>query len=113
MARERLGASRSAAEGGYSTAAASLAYYAMFYAARAALSERDRYAKTHAGTWNLFAESFVDGGHFDRELFAAARRIQTTHERADYDAVAVSAPEAETIVAVAERFVAAVAVMLE
>lgn len=28
------------------------------YAARAALSEDDRYAKTHSGTWSLFREVF-------------------------------------------------------
>ena len=113
MARERLRAARAATQAGSPTSAASLAYNAMLYAARAALSERDRYAKMHAGTWNLFAESFVDEGHFDREAFAAARKLQTTRERADYDAVAVSAEEAETSVALAERFVADVEAMLD
>ncbi len=42
--------------------AVSLAYYAMFYGARAALSERDAYAKTHAGTWNEFQRVFVTPG---------------------------------------------------
>jgi uncharacterized protein (UPF0332 family) len=50
----------------------SAAYYAMLYAARAALSEQDRYAKTHSGTWTLFRETFVRDGRFDPALARAA-----------------------------------------
>ena len=35
------------------------AYQAMFSAARAALSELDREARSHHGTWNLFDQLFV------------------------------------------------------
>src|SRR3954451_16725309 len=45
--------------GGHAATAVSTAYYAMLYAARAALSERDRHARSHAGTWGLFREEFA------------------------------------------------------
>jgi uncharacterized protein (UPF0332 family) len=43
-------------------ASLSAAYYAMLYAARAALSESDVYARTHSGIWHKFRRAFVEGG---------------------------------------------------
>lgn len=109
MARERLSAARAAHAGGFASSATSLAYYAMLYAARAALSEEDRNAKTHRGIWNLFVGTFVVSGRFDRALAGKARESQSLREGVDYDAVAVSAVEADAVLGVAERFVDAVA----
>jgi hypothetical protein len=50
----------------------SAACYAILNAARAALSERGEYAKTHSGTWTLFSKVFVSTGEFDRELSSLA-----------------------------------------
>jgi hypothetical protein len=58
----------------------------MLYAARAALSEEERNARTHGGTWQLFRETFVDTGRFEGELAAAAQATQPLREGADYDA---------------------------
>ena len=69
------------------------AYYAMLYAIRAALSERDVYAKTHRGAWNEFGR-FVATGEFDGDLVAAAQRVQSQREDADYDAWLVPRDEA-------------------
>ncbi len=88
------------------------AYYAMLYAARAALSERDAYAKTHGGTWHLFRETFVLGDKFDGALAAAAQKTQPDRERADYEAWPASKTEASETVELAERFIAAVEAML-
>jgi uncharacterized protein (UPF0332 family) len=44
------------------------AYYAILYAARSALSERDRNAKTHRGIWAIFSEKFVASRDIDAEL---------------------------------------------
>lgn len=88
--------------------AVSAAYYAMLYAARAALSERDLYAKTHAGLWNLFYETFVKPGDFDAQLLAAARDWQREREQADYEAWLGSELEAVAAVELGERFIAAV-----
>lgn len=57
----------------------------MLYAARAALSEREAYAKTHAGTWHELRRWFVDAGALDPEE-----------------------DEAEHVIGLAERFLAAI-----
>jgi uncharacterized protein (UPF0332 family) len=112
-ARERLRAAQVDLEAGFAGPAVSAAYYAALYAARAALSEEDRNAKTHRGAWSLFGEVFVLTRRFDSALAAAARNIQELREAADYDARAVSGDEAGRIVEVAEQFVDAVAAMLD
>ncbi len=111
-AREHVAAARSAHGAGFGAVGVSAAYYAMRYAARAALSKEDRNARTHRGTWTLFQEAFVDTGRFDAELLAAARRAQERREAADYDAWLAPLEQAGAIVADAERFVLAVAQLL-
>lgn len=106
---DRLALARTAIESGHAAGAVSAAYYAMLYAARAALSEEDRYAKTHAGTWNLFRETFVGRGGFDPELAAEAQAAQAAREGADYSAAPIQEPQAEEMLELAERFVEAVA----
>ena len=93
--------------------AVGVAYYAMLYAVRAALSEIGVVAKTHTGAWNRFAEHFARASRFDPELLTEARRLQGRREAIDYDAAIAPPPEADEAIAVAERFVAAVADMLE
>lgn len=111
-ARERLEAARALIERSLLGAAVSDAYYAMLYAARAALSERDRSARTHGGTWNLFHEEFVASGSFDAQLAREARASQESREGVDYAAARLPADEAARIVEVAERFVTAVAKLI-
>jgi uncharacterized protein (UPF0332 family) len=108
----RLAGARDALANGHADLAVSAAYYAMLYAARAALSERDLYAKTHSGVWSLFSGQFVDGGVFDPALAAAARRAQKLREGGDYEAKPPAEEEARLVVENAERFVAAVDDML-
>lgn len=107
-ARERLAAARAAVAAGFSSAGLSSAYYAMLYAARAALSEEDRYARTHKGTWELFQRSFIANDRLEAELYADARRAERLRLGADYEAVAVSPQQASVVVEQAARFVAAV-----
>ena len=111
-ARDRLGLARTALDAGFHSGAVGAAYYAMLYAARAALSEADRNAKTHRGTWTLFREVYVEPGRFERELFAWAQDAQPLREGVDYDALEVQREEAETLLEQAKRFVAAVAEVL-
>jgi uncharacterized protein (UPF0332 family) len=111
-ADERLRAAKATLAAGANGASVSASYYAMLYAARAALSERETYAKTHTGTWELFREEFVLSGSFDAELVHEAQRAQVLRWRSDYDALVVSAAEAEEWLQTAERFVAAVRAML-
>jgi uncharacterized protein (UPF0332 family) len=111
-AKERVRAAEAALASGFPSVAVSAAYYAALYAARAALSEEDRHAKTHTGVWGLFGESFVSSGRFDSQLFAEARRVQELREAADYDAREIADEQAREIVAAAESFVSGVAAML-
>jgi uncharacterized protein (UPF0332 family) len=111
-ALERLRMARVTLDADGTASAVSDAYYAMLYAARAALSEADYSAKTHKGTWDLFWRTFVIGAGFDADVTARARARQEVREAADYGAVRPAADEAEAVVADAERFVAAVRQML-
>jgi uncharacterized protein (UPF0332 family) len=85
----------------------------MLYAARAALSERDEYARTHGGTWHLFHERYVTTGAFDQHLHAMAQGAQSTREKGDYEAITPDRGEAERIVAGADDYIAAVEHMLD
>ena len=107
-AREGTASAQVLLEAGHAATAVSTAYYAMFYAARAALSERDRNARSHVGTWALFREEFVLGGQFDEELARAAQRAQARREASDYAAESFELSDAEELVATATRFVASV-----
>jgi uncharacterized protein (UPF0332 family) len=107
-ARAGLASARTQVDAGHAATAVSTAYYAMLYAARAALSERDADARTHAGTWQLFRETFVLTGEFDSELAAAAQRAQRRREASDYAAETFELTEARELLAIAERFVLAV-----
>lgn len=112
LAHEKLAAGRALLNSEFPRQAVGLAYYGMLYAARAALSETDSFAKTHVGAWNLFQRSFVDTGRFDAELLRDARSSQRAREATDYDAGHFSAEEATRLVELGERFVAAVEAMV-
>lgn len=106
FARQRLEAARTLLVAGHTEAAVSAAYYAMLYAARAALSEEDTYAKTHSGTWSRFADIYVRSGRFDKRLASLAADAQRRREAGDYDAEHIELEVAESTVGDAERFVA-------
>lgn len=108
QARDRSTVAQEIMESGHPAAAASSAYYAMLNAARAALSEQDEHAKTHAGTWTLFSAAFVATGKFDQELSALARRAKTAREKGDYEAAPPSSEEAAEFVKGAAEFIAAI-----
>jgi uncharacterized protein (UPF0332 family) len=112
-ARERLEGARKNLEQGEYAIAVGAAYYAMLYGARAALSERDRHAKTHRGTWNLLRQTLVADALLPPELVAGAERMAELRESADYDALVVGRDDAERAVDVAERFLAALDDVLE
>ncbi len=110
-ARRRLAAAVVVADEDPSTAL-SAAYYAMLYAVRAALSERDVYAKTHRGAWHEFHQRFVETQTIDRDLAAAAHNVQPEREQADYDAWEAPADEARRVIELAGQFVAAIEQLL-
>ena len=113
QARDRAATAREILASGHLEAAVSTAYYAMLYAARAALSESDEYARTHGGTWHLFHERYVTTGAFDQHLHTMAQGAQRTREEGDYEAITPDRGEAERIVAGAAEYIAAVEHMLD
>jgi uncharacterized protein (UPF0332 family) len=111
-ARARLTGARHALAAGDFDLAVSAAYYAMLYAARAALSEHDEHARRHGGTWGLFHRRFVASGAFDQDLHALAQQAQEAREGVDYEANLPPADEAKRYVEGAAEFIAAVERML-
>ncbi|HSK50723.1 MAG TPA: HEPN domain-containing protein [Solirubrobacterales bacterium] len=112
QARDRAAAAAELLAADHLEAAVSAAYYAMLYAARAALSEDDEHARTHRGSWHLFRTRYVTTEAFDAALFTLAQHAQAAREGGDYEAVRPSREEAERYVVGADRFIAAVAQML-
>lgn len=85
MAREYLSGAELLLESeGPSSPLASSAYYAAFYAGRAALSEEGRVARKHDGHWHLIRELFVESGRLDAELVGRAQKLQKERVGADY-----------------------------
>lgn len=110
--RTRLVGARHALAAGDLDLAVSAAYYAMLYAARAALSEDDEYARSHGDTWGLFHRRYVVTEAFDQHLHAFAQRAKKTREQGDYEAITPAPDEAKAIVEGAGDFIAAVERML-
>ena len=69
-------------------------------------------SETHRGVWNLFQQSYVDGGRFDQKLLREARASQRAREATDYDAGHFSTEEATKLMELGDRFVRAVEEML-
>lgn len=113
QAHDRLRQARHDVGQGFLAGAVSAAYYAMLYSARAALSERDEYARTHSGTWQLFRERYVITDVFDQHVFSLAHQAQKAREGSDYEAITPSRTDAEALVNGAGEFIAAVERMLD
>ena len=112
QARDRLADAQAIRGTAHPAVVVSAAYYGMLYAARAALSERGEYAKTHSGTWTLFSQIFVAPGEFDQALSAMARRAKDAREQGDYEAAPPTPGEATEFVKGAAEFIAAIERML-
>lgn len=113
QARDRLEIANQVLAAGHLEGAVSAAYYAMLYAARAALSEDDENARTHRGAWNLFRKRYVVTDVFDDALFTLAQHAQTAREGGDYEAITPDPEEAERYVEGAGEFLAAIERMLD
>jgi len=95
-----------------SASAVSLADYAEINAARAALSERDAYARTHGETWHLFREEFVKSGQFDPSSRAPRLPCRSNARPPTTKLCDRPSTRPRRRVQTAERFVAAVQAML-
>jgi uncharacterized protein (UPF0332 family) len=112
QARDRRADAQAILHTAHPAVVVSAAYYGMLYAARAALSERGEFAKTHSGTWTLFSQIFVAPGEFDQALSALARRAKDAREQGDYEAAPPTAQEAAEYVDGAADFIAEIERML-
>lgn len=87
----------------------SRSYYAMFYAARAALMDRGIEARTHAGTVSEFGRVFVKTGEVEKAYLSSLGRALNARLLAEYDDdLTFSESQAEQIRTSAEAFVAEV-----
>ena len=108
-AKDALEAARLLMDRGFHPDAVSRAYYAMLYAARAALASRGIPAKTHGGTLQRFGETFVRTGIITADLAKGFAKALEIRERADYSVAVRPGPEeAEAVLRDADRFLAAI-----
>jgi uncharacterized protein (UPF0332 family) len=89
--------------------AVSRAYYAMYHAARAALSTVNVFPKTHEGVVSEFGRKFVLTGVFPKELGKNLADAKAARETYEYSVTAtVGKSEAEAILSNAQRLVNAI-----
>ncbi len=89
--------------------AASRAYYAMFYAAEAALLSLSLSFSSHSGVVSAFGREFAKTERLPRELHGYLRRAFDLRQSADYGAgLSVSEPAARGVVENAAQFIAAI-----
>lgn len=85
----------------------SRAYYAMYYAAQAALHENGLNAKSHSGTINIFGQEIVEKGKVSKELGKTLNKAHALRQKSDYDANAdFELADVEKLVIEAKYFVA-------
>lgn len=108
-AEVKLSAARELFESGFFEDSASRSYYAMFHAARAALTKVGVTTKTHEGTVSEFGRRLVMEGVFSRDLGKALAEAKAARETYEYSAtMEIERGEAEALLRDAERFVAQV-----
>jgi len=94
--------------------AISRAYYAMFYAAKAALLSKGLDLRKHSASIAKFREMFVTTGKVDAEYLHYLGQAQSARERSDYAPFATTSSEgAKEILEAAETFIAKVGEILE
>jgi len=100
-------------EGEYEDAV-SRAYYAMYHAAKAALSTLNIFPKTHEGVVSEFGRRFVLPGTFPKELGRNLADAKAARETYEYSVTAeIEKPEAEIILSNAQKFVDTIKKYLE
>jgi uncharacterized protein (UPF0332 family) len=92
----------------YPRQATSRAYYAGFYAARAALEAVGEEPKTHTGLRSRFAEFARSCPELGPELGRILSQLETGRTDADYGQPSITREEATDAIAKAERLVEAI-----
>jgi len=104
---EALAVSQYNLEGGYYGTAVNRAYYAVFYAANAALATQGLARGKHSGTISAFRQFFVKPGMIEPEYSDIYGSLMDDRHISDYDMDTRIEPErAESDVQGARRFVA-------
>ncbi len=108
-AEVKLGAARGLFSQGFFEDSASRSYYAMFHAARAALTKIGVATRTHEGTVSEYGRRFVLKGIFSRDLGRALAEAKAARETYEYSpTMEIDRDEAEALLRDAEKFVAQV-----
>jgi uncharacterized protein (UPF0332 family) len=99
---------------GDSDSSLSRAYYAMFYAAEAALLTKGLSFSSHKGVISAFGEHFVKADVFPREMGRELNRAFEKRQIGDYEyTLVISEDEAEQMLQSGEKFVNKVARWLD
>lgn len=114
LAEIKIGHARQIFDIGLFDDAISRAYYAMFYAAKAALFSKGVDLRRHSASIAKFRELFVITGQVDAEYLRYLGQAQSARERSDYAPfVPVSREGALEILQAAEAFIGKVKSLLE
>lgn len=106
---EELDAARALVDSGFPRQAISRAYYAAFYAARAALEAvGESSPKTHSGMRSRFGDLARSTPNLGPEVGRALSQLGTDRTEADYDEPTITIDEAKDAIAKAQRVVEAV-----
>jgi len=106
LSREELEAARNLVDSGFPRQAISRAYYAAFYAARAALEAAGEPSpKTHSGMRSRFSDLARSTASIGSEVGRALSQLGTDRTEADYDQPTITKEEANDAIAKAQRVV--------
>lgn len=106
LSHEELGAARNLVDSGFPRQAVSRAYYAAFYAARAALEAAGEPSpKTHSGMRSRFSDLARSTPSIGPEVGRALSQLGTDRTEADYDEPTTTNEEANDAIAKAQRVV--------
>ena len=101
LAHETLQAAEENRRIGIYRVAVSVAYYAVFYAARAVIAYHRKEAKSHKGTIARFYTLAVHGSDFPSETASLLGQLKKVRAQADYDQAAMDWRDADASDAIA------------
>jgi uncharacterized protein (UPF0332 family) len=114
LAESKLDHARRIFEIGLYNDAVSRAYYAMYYASKAALLSEGLDLRRHSSAVTKFRELFVVTGRVDAEYLRYLGRAQSARERSDYAPFAPLSKEgAEEILKIASAFIGKIKELLK
>lgn len=113
-AEEKLSVSKFLNNNGFYRDSISRSYYSMFFAAKALLSLKNVYPKTHQGVIIKFGLEFVKNGFIDQVYGKSLSIAHEQRETADYDIdIEFTKEDAEKNIKRAEEFINAIKKAIE